>query len=70
MVLVFRGALARLSGVGLRRSCRSRGGRGALRLSGRRSLRRRRGGGGLRGVLCHYRQRQWKHDERPEDNSK
>jgi hypothetical protein len=69
MVLVLRGALARLSGVGLRRSCRSSGGRGALRLSGGRSLRRR-GGCGLSGVLCKYRQRQCKHDERPEDNSK
>src|SRR5450759_3806579 len=69
MVLVLRGALLRLSGLGLRRSCRSRRSRGALRLSGRRILCRR-GGGGLRGVLCHYRQRQCKRDQRPEDNNK
>src|ERR1019366_8554295 len=48
MVLVLRGALVRLSGLGLRRSCRSRRSGGALRLSGRRRLCRRRGGG-LRG---------------------
>ena len=69
MVLVLRGAVGRLSGFGLRRSCRSRRSRGALRLSGRRILCRR-GSGGLRGVLCHYRQRQCKRDERPEDNNK
>ena len=55
MVLVLRGAISRLSGLGLRRSCRSRRSGGALRLSGRRSLRR--GSRGLRGVLRHYRQR-------------
>ena len=84
MVLVLRGALARLSRLGLRRSCRSRRGGGALRLSGGRSLSRRsrralrlsgrrslcRRGGRLRGVLCHCRQRQCKHDERPEDYCK
>src|SRR5450759_3523838 len=69
MVLVLRGALVRLSGLVLRRSCRSRRSRGALRLSGRRRLCRRRGGV-LRGVLCHYRQRQCKRDQRPEDNNK
>src|ERR1035438_3664470 len=53
MVLVLRGALVRLSGLGL----------GPIR-----SLRRR--GGGSRSVLCHYWQRQCKHDERPENNSK
>src|ERR1035441_7560638 len=69
MVLVLRGALVRLSGLGLRRSFRSRRSRGALRLGGRRRVLRGRGGG-LRGVLCHYRQRQCKHDQRPEDNNK
>ena len=80
MVLVLRGALGRLSCLGLRPNWfgrRSRG--GALRLSRRRSLRRRGrgafrclsrrslrrgGGGGLRRVLCQSRQRQRKHDKR------
>jgi len=53
MVLVLRGALVRLSGLGL----------GPIR-----SLRRR--SGGLRSVLCHYWQRQCKHDERSKNNSK
>src|SRR4029077_20383204 len=76
MVLVLRGALGCLCGLALRptrfsrrgrgalrlsrRRSLCRGGRGALRLTGRRILRRR-GGGGLRGVLCQYRQRQRKH---------
>jgi len=78
MVLVLRGALGCLCGLALRPTRFSRRGRGALRLGGRRSLRRRgsgalrliwrslrrRGGGGLRGVLCQYRQRQRKHNER------
>ena len=54
MVLVLRGGLVRLGGLSLRVS---------------RALCRR-GGCGLRGVLCHYWQREGKHDERPEDNSK
>ena len=82
MVLVLRGALGRLSGLGLwptwlrrrsrgaalrlsrRRSLRRRG-RGALRLLIRRRTLRRSGGCGLRGLLCQYRQRQRKHNERP-----
>jgi hypothetical protein len=54
MVLVLRGGLVRLGGLSLRLS---------------RALCRR-GGGGLRGLLCYYRKRQCKQDERPEDNSK
>src|ERR1035438_7333551 len=60
-----------LSGLGRRRSCRilrSRGG-GALRLSGRWILCRR-GGTGLCGALCQYRQGQGEHNERPQDDSK
>ncbi len=53
MALVLRFGLSLLSGFGLRRS----------------SLGLCRGGGGLRGVLCRYRQRPCKHGERPEDNS-
>ena len=55
MVLVLRGALGRLRGLGLWPTRFSRRSRGALRFGGRRGLRRR-GGGGLRGVLCQYRQ--------------
>src|ERR1035438_4128139 len=68
MVLVLRGGLVRLGGLSLRVSralCR-RGGVSVL--VGRALLRRR--GGGLRGLLCYYRKRQCKQDERPEDNSK
>src|ERR1700687_371960 len=81
MVLVLRGGLSCLNGLGLRPTWLSRRSRGGtLRLSRRRSLRRRgrgalrflsrrclrrRGGGGLRRVLCQYRQRQRKHDKRP-----
>ena len=63
MVLVLRRALGRLSGLRLWPTCFSCRGRRALRLSRWWSLRRR--GGGLRALLCHYRQRQRKHDERP-----
>ena len=64
MVLVLRSALGRLSGLGLWLIRFRRRSRGALRLGGRRSLRCR-GGGGLRSILCQYRQRQRKHNERP-----
>src|ERR1700688_1396933 len=61
MVLVLRSALGRLSGLRLWPTCFSCRCLLALRLSRWWSLRR--GGGGLRALLCHYRQRQRKHDE-------
>ena len=81
MGLVLRGALGRLSGLGLRPTWLSRRSRGgALRFSRRWSLRRggrgalrflsrrslcRGGSGGLGRVLCQNRQRQRKDDKRP-----